>query len=156
MELNTKELETLSGLLHAFSQRTRLAILLGLHNEYSPPEIAETLDVSRPGLQGHLEQMRNQRLIHRDQSGQYQLTPLGQYFAEFVEQQQDQLLEIVTELEQREDEIEEQLEDSLSRTGISDQEWERLVSAQLWKDAADPVSKQLGVSQSDGSAEDDQ
>jgi len=155
MELNVDELETLSGIFHAFSQRTRLAILLGLYHEYSPPEIADTLDVSRPGLQSHLEQMREQRLIRRNQSGQYQLTPLGQYFAEFIEDQRDQLLDIVAYLEQTESEVEEELQTTVSQSSISEQEWERLVSAQLWEDATDPVSEQLGLSPPDAANPED-
>lgn len=146
MELKVDELETLSQLLHAFSQRTRLAILLGLYHDFSPPEIADALDVSRPGLQGHLDQMKEQRLIHRDGSGQYQLTPLGEYFADWIESQRNQLLNIVEHLDQVEEETEAELEDTLSQQSLSDQEWQRLVAAQVWEKASEPVKEQLGTS----------
>jgi len=147
MEIKVEELERLSGLLHAFSQRTRLAILLGLYHENTPPEIADALDVSRPGLQSHLDQMRDQRLVRRNQSGEYQLTPLGEYFAEFIESRRDQFLNVIEYLDEVESEVEAGLEESVSRESLSDQEWQRLVSAQLWEEASEPIQDQLGLSE---------
>lgn len=145
MEIDVDELETLSELLHAFSQRTRLAILLGLYHDHTPPEIAEAIDVSRPGLQGHLTQMKEQRLIHRNNSGRYQLTPLGKYFAELIENQRDQLLNVIEYLDQVEEETEADFENAVSRESISNQEWQRLVSAQVWEKASGPIRDQLGL-----------
>jgi Mn-dependent DtxR family transcriptional regulator len=143
MEVTGDELDRLSALLHAFSQKTRLAILLGLHHGFSPPEIADAVGVSRPGLQSHLEQMRQQRLLRRNASGGYMLTPLGEWFAEFLDEHRDMLLNIVEYLEQVETEVEDELKESVLREEVSESDWERLVAGRVWEQAAEPVTEQL-------------
>ena len=143
MVLSSEELEKLSTLFDAFSQKTRLAILLGFYHGDTAPTIADRLDISRPGLQNHLVKMRNADLLRKTDSGSYELTPIGAYFAELVEEQQDDLLDVVNALNDAESEAEQTLSEQVNPDMVSEDEWQRIVEAKKWEIAMERVDEHL-------------
>jgi len=143
MDLSSEELEELSTLFDAFSQKTRLAILLGLYHGDAPPAIAEQLDISRPGIQNHLVKMRDAGLLRKTESGSYGLTPIGVYFAELIEGRHEKLLEAVDTLEDAESRAEQELSKQVDPDMVSDTEWQRIVEAEKWETALERVDESL-------------
>ena len=88
------ELERLATLFSGLSNRTRLAVLLGVDDEQSMTAVAEDLGIRRPSVQGQLENLVDTGLVYRpdDRDYPYALTPLGEYFVEFLDQKGDLLL----------------------------------------------------------------
>jgi len=145
MALSPEELENLSTLFDAFSQKTRLAILLGLYNGDAPPAIADQLDISRPGLQNHLVKMRNADLLRKTESGNYTPTPVGKYFAGLVEEQQEELLDTVGILDDAESKAEQILSEQVNPDIVSDDEWQRIAEVKKWEIAREQVREQLDM-----------
>ena len=143
MVLSSEELEKLSTLFDAFSQKTRLAILLGFYHGDTAPTIADRLGISRPGLQNHLVKMRNADLLRKTDNGSYELTPIGAYFAELVEEQQDDLLDVVNALNDAESEAEQTLSEQVNPDMVSEDEWQRIVEAKKWEIAMERVDEHL-------------
>ena len=143
MVLSSEELERLSTLFDAFSQKTRLAILLGFYHGDTAPTIADRLDISRPGLQNHLVKMRNADLLRKTDSGSYELTPVGIHFAELVKEQQHELLDVVNALNEAESEAEQTLSEQVNPDMVSNDEWQRIVEAKKWEIAMEQVDEQL-------------
>jgi predicted transcriptional regulator len=143
MVLSSEELGKLSALFDAFSQKTRLAILLGFYHGDTAPTIADRLDISRPGLQNHLVKMRNADLLRKTDSGSYELTPVGIHFAELVEEQQHELLDVVNALNEAESEAEQTLSEQVNPDMVSNDEWQRIVEAKKWEIAMEQVDEQL-------------
>lgn len=145
MALSPEELGKLATLFDAFSQKTRLAILLGLYQGDAPPAIADQLDISRPGLQNHLVKMRDADLLRKTENGSYRLTPVGTYFAELVEERQEEFLNAVDALDDAESEAEQTLSEQVDPDMVSDDEWQRIVEAKKWELAVDRVRHLLAA-----------
>ena len=126
MDLNPEKIERLAQILSGFSQRTRLALLLGFYDGQQQSEIADLIGVSRAGLQSHLEKMLKAELIRRKNGRGYVLTPMGMFFAELILEQSDVVLEALTALDEAERRFEDQLGSNLSesdRRGIHGLKW---------------------------------
>lgn len=145
MDLSSEELGKLATLFDAFSQKTRLAILLGLYRGDMPPAIADQLGISRPGLQNHLVKMRDADLLRKTETGSYELTPIGTYFAELVEERHEELLNAVDVLRDAESEAEQALSEQVDPEMVSDEEWQRIVEAKKWELAVDRVRHLLAM-----------
>ena len=145
MVLSSEELEKLSTLFDAFSQKTRLAILLGFYHGDTAPTIADRLDISRPGLQNHLVKMRNADLLRKTDSGSYELTSVGIHLAELVEEEQHELLDAVNALNDAESKAEQALSEEVNPDMVSDDEWQRIVEAKKWELAERQVSELLKI-----------
>ena len=145
MDLSPEEIGELSTLFDAFSQKTRLAILLGLYRGDTPPAIADQLDISRPGLQNHLVKMRDADLLRKTESGSYELTPIGTYFAELVEERHGVLQSAVDALRDAESEAEQELSEQVDPEMVSDEEWQRIVEAKKWETSMERIRKQLSL-----------
>jgi predicted transcriptional regulator len=102
------EMARLARVFNGFSQRTRLALLLGFYDDQRASEVAEFLDISRAGMQNHLKKMREAELI-RKQDGGYELTALGIFFAEWLIEQNDTILQALDTLDDAEKEFADQL-----------------------------------------------
>ena len=108
MTLTPAELARLARVFNGFSQRTRLALLLGFYEDQRASEVAEFLDISRAGMQNHLKKMREAELI-RKQDGGYELTALGTFFAEWIIGQNNAILQALDALDDAEQEFADQL-----------------------------------------------
>ena len=108
MTLTPAELARLARVFNGFSQRTRLALLLGFYEDQRASEVAEFLDISRAGMQNHLKKMREAELI-RKQDGGYELTALGIFFAEWLIEQNTAVLQALDALDDAEQEFADQL-----------------------------------------------
>lgn len=53
----------------AFTSQNRLSILLQLYDRISPTQIAESLGISRPGIQKHIDMLEAVGLLRREGSG---------------------------------------------------------------------------------------
>ena len=145
MDLSPEELGKLATLFDAFSQKTRLAILLGIYREDTPPVIADQLDISRPGLQNHLVKMRDADLLRKTESGSYELTPIGTYFAKLIEDQHEELQNAVDVLSDAESKAEQELSKQVDPEMVSDDEWQRIVEAKKWEQASEAVEQLLNT-----------
>ena len=143
MDLSEEELEQLTALFNAFGQKTRLTILLGFYHGETAAEIADQLDISRPGLQSHFVKMRDADLIRKTDDGTYALTPVGTYFAELVESRRGTLLDVTEILADAECRAEQELSKQVDPDMVSDTEWQRIVEAEKWKSTAHTVKKIL-------------
>jgi len=145
MDLSEEELEQLTALFNAFGQKTRLTILLGFYHGETAAEIADQLDISRPGLQSHFVKMRDADLIRKTDDGTYALTPVGTYFAELVESRRGTLLDVTEILADAESDAEQKLEDEVNQDLISNTEWQRIVEERKWGLVEKAVREQLGT-----------
>ena len=116
MNLNPEEIEQLAQILSGFSQRTRLALLLGFYDGQQQSEIADLIGISRAGLQSHLEKMLEAELIRRKNGRGYVLTPIGTFFAELILEQSNRVLESLTALDEAERGFEDQLGSDLGES----------------------------------------
>jgi len=87
--------------------------------------------------------MRNADLLRKTDSGSYELTPIGAYFAELVEEQQDDLLDVVNALNDAESEAEQTLSEQVNPDMVSEDEWQRIVEAKKWEIAMERVDEHL-------------
>jgi predicted ArsR family transcriptional regulator len=145
MDLSEEELEQLTALFNAFGQKTRLTILLGFYHGETAAEIADQLDISRPGLQSHFVKMRDADLIRKTDDGPYALTPVGTYFAELVESRRGTLLDVTEILADAESDAEQDLEDEVNQDLISETEWQRIVEDEKWERAIEQVRETLNT-----------
>jgi predicted ArsR family transcriptional regulator len=145
MDLSEEELEQLTVLFNAFGQKTRLTILLGFYHGETAAEIADQLDISRPGLQSHFVKMRDADLIRKTDDGTYALTPVGTYFAELVESRRGTLLDVTEILADAESEAEQELEGEVNQDLISETEWQRIIEDEKWERAVEQVRETLNT-----------
>jgi hypothetical protein len=143
MDLSEEELEQLTALFNAFGQKTRLTILVGFYHGETAAEIADQLDISRPGLQSHFVKMRDADLIWKTDDGTYALTPVGTYFAELVESRRGTLLDVTEILADAESDAEQDLDDEVNQNLISNTEWQRIVEERKWGLAEETVREHL-------------
>jgi len=87
--------------------------------------------------------MRNADLLRKTDSGSYELTPIGAYFAELVEEQQHELLDTVNVLNDAESKAEQALSEEVNPDMVSDDEWQRIVEAKKWDIASEAVRQLL-------------
>jgi hypothetical protein len=71
------------------------------------------------------------------------LTPVGIHFAELVEEQQHELLDVVNALNEAESEAEQTLSEQVNPDMVSNDEWQRIVEAKKWEIAMEQVDEQL-------------
>jgi DNA-binding MarR family transcriptional regulator len=133
MDLDPEEVQRLAQVFSGFSQRTRLALLLGFYNGQQQSEVADHLGISRAGLQGHLEKMLEAELIRRKNGQGYVLTPMGRFFAEQILEQSDAVIESLDALNDAEQRLEDQLGDGL------DEADKRRVRGLKWSLAEDRI-----------------
>lgn len=148
--LSTDEIEALAGVFNGFSQRTRLAILLGFHHGHSTTEIADALEISRAGLQNHFTKMKTAQLLRPTDSG-HEVTPFGRYFVKLVEDRQEEILDALERIEDERKIVEEDMADEVNPEYISEAEWNRLVDRELWNRIESDIVESLFIDVPDDS-----
>lgn len=143
MDLDPEEIQRLAQVFSGFSQRTRLALLLGFYESRQQSEIADFLDISRAGLQNHLEKMLEAELIRRKNGRGYVLTPIGTFFAELLLEQSNGVLESLDALNDAEQRLEEQLGTNLSESD------RRRIQGLKWSLAEERIEEILDLPSSD-------
>lgn len=134
-------LQRMAWLFQGVAAESRLAVLVGLLEGESMPAVADDLGVSRSAIQGHLDHLMQRRMVYRPETGEktYRLTPLGLFFAVFIRENQDLLLEIMDLIEETEDAV----ADDLSDVPVSDETRERMVAEETYDRVADEVEELL-------------
>ncbi|WP_049937269.1 winged helix-turn-helix domain-containing protein [Haloplanus natans] len=146
------DFEAVSGLFQGLAHEARLALLLGIYHGKSLNEIAEFLEITRGGMQDHLEKLIDCELLYRpEETGKtYGLTPFGLFFVEFLLQNEETLVEALGELRLEEKRVELAVEEVRNEAeeqdiSLSEKEWQRKVHSRKWEQAWDDVKDSLGV-----------
>lgn len=133
-EISAADVEDLSRLYNGFGQRTRLAILLGFYHGNATTDISDALGITRAGLTNHLDQMTDAGLLKSKGKG-YELTVVGQYFAEQIEAEKARLLAARHLLDVVEERVEDRLAEEVNPEFVSDTEWRAMVENEVWHQA---------------------
>jgi DNA-binding transcriptional ArsR family regulator len=140
-----EDLQDLAGVYKGLSHEARLAILFGLSEDASLNEVSDFLGITRGALQDHIQMLLEAELIYRpeDSPRTYQLTPLGEYFVEQLEKDEDTIIEALQELEKAEQELEDDYRSQLAELEDSDlvdeNKVEKKVHTEKWEQAAGKV-----------------
>lgn len=138
MGTDEEEWTHLAALFAGLANPARVAIIDGIRNDEEMPAVADQVGLTRSGIQKHLDTLIETGLVYRppNEDRTYALTPLGQFFAVFLEQFGDELLAAVTAIEEAEQEARDELigmpvsDDTIERA-IAERKWE-LVQDELW------------------------
>lgn len=143
------EFEQLSKLIKGVGSDTRLALLIGLNHGYSANEIAKFLDMTRGGLQNNIYKMIDAGLIYRpgeENQSTYKLTPLGEFFAQFFATHGRDLLDVIAQIEQTENTIREDLQQSPLSDELDQNAKEKLIHTKAWNEIEEEVRDRLSQS----------
>jgi len=113
----------------------RLAILRGLDEDRSMPDVADEIGMQRGTLQDHIERLIRCRLVYRpgDEARTYALTPFGEDVVAWLDGIEPELEQRITEVTRAEREIREELESA----PLADGEVEQVVQRELWQRLAE-------------------
>lgn len=147
MEFDDPEaFDRVAQVVKGFSNTTRLALLTGLYYGYDAPEIAAFLDMTRGGLQSNIQTMIEADLIYRpadDDAPTYQLTPLGEYFAQYFSKTGPTIQAVSELLDRTEGQVEQELHESPLGDGLTATERQKLVHTKKWAASGDEVANHL-------------
>lgn len=138
-----EEWEALADVFSGVAHPARVAVVQGLHEDRSIPDIVEDLSITRGGLQNHLETLIDAQLVYRtgESDAPYALTPIGLYFAVLLEDQEDVLLSAVEMVQ----EAEAQSRDEFADVPMSDEEVDKQVTRRKWELVGDELYEVLDV-----------
>lgn len=125
-----------SGVAHPY----RIAILAGLKNGESLPEVADDVGTTRGTLQHHVEKLIDADLVYR-RNGTFAVTPVGRYMLARVQEWRDDLAPAFDRLDAARDVAEEELEPA--RDVLDDDEYDRKLHKTTWENAADDIADLL-------------
>ena len=140
-------IDAVAELCTGVANPTRIAILLGIRHGWQMPTVAEKMGISRSGVQNHIDRLVTFDLVYRPESGDsYALTPLGQFFASWIEDHMEDLAAVVDALPDAEDEA----ADEVDTIGVElgEETRERLVAEKKWgviREEMDDELTALGV-----------
>lgn len=141
MEDDVSEMEPVARLFSGISHPSRIRILYGVREGKTMQEVADTLEVTRGGLQDHIERMVTAELIYRPEDGTYALTPFGTYLVELLESDGDTLQDAFEILDDEQDTVEEEFDSA--DLPIDDRTREKSVHTETWKRAKDRIQELL-------------
>lgn len=135
----TEELEELTAIYKALGNQARITVLLHIYNGNPVSELTEELDMSRSGLQKHVEQLIDTNLLYRpvDSQKTYDTTTLGQFFIKEINDNKEDVDKILNNYQAQLQTLKEDQEETLhhmQEAGISTQELENKLSAEAWKE----------------------
>lgn len=139
------ELEPVARLFSGISHPSRITILYGVREGKTMQEVADSLEVTRGGLQDHIERMVTAELIYRPEDGIYALTPFGTYLVELLESDGDTLQDAFEILEEEQGTV--QAEFDAADLPIDDRAREKSVHTETWERAKDRIQELLEESQ---------
>lgn len=140
------DFSAVSSLFQGLGHEARLALLMGIYQDKSLNEVAEFLDITRGGMQDHLEKLIDCELLYRpeDSSKTYDLTPFGAFFVEFLLSNEDILVGAISQLQDEEEMVEAAVDNVRSEIDeedvpVSEKDWERKIHTKKWGQAWDEV-----------------
>ena len=131
MTFEKDEWDQLAALFAGCANPARVAIIDGIRHGEAMPTVADQVGLSRSGIQKHLDTLIETGLVYRPPTGEqtYALTPLGQFFAVFLDRFGDDLLAAVVAIEEAEQEAREEL----TEMPVSEDMMERAIAERKWK-----------------------
>lgn len=146
MEYTAAEREHMAAVLAGVANPARIAILFGLRDGKLMPAIADEIGMTRGGVQKHIESLIDAELVYRPSSEEstYALTPLGRFLAELLEQNGDSIAAVLTQLDEQEESVREEIGQMQELVDEIDQRtWERTVHTRTWEQAMDTIETLL-------------
>jgi len=133
------EIEEIADIYKALGNESRIQILFQLYNGNPVSELTDELDITRSGLQKHIEQMIDAHLLYRpvDSDKTYALTTLGEYFIDDINENQEKIESVLNRFQTRLNELREEEEETLERmeeAGVNTKELENKLQAQAWNE----------------------
>jgi|GEM_PF-3450491 len=137
-DFDTEELNDLAEIYQALGNQTRLEILLKLGEGGSVSDIHKEKDISRSGLQKHIERLVKSDLVYRprEKKKTYELTPLGEHYAELVKTDGEAALNVLelfktekTRLEEENSEAKQTLEEA----GVDLTDFQQKIEEEAWQ-----------------------
>lgn len=127
----------LADLFSGIGSRARLAILMGVYHDRSMQDVADDLGITRSGVQKHLETLLGANLVYRPETGDqtYVLTPIGHFFAAFLDHFGDALVQAVEGIEAAERDA----KDEFTDVPLSERALEREVQRRKWELVSDDL-----------------
>jgi predicted ArsR family transcriptional regulator len=94
--------------------------------------VAEDIEMTRSGVQRHLEVLMEHELVIRSETGDtlYRVTPLGRFFVRFTEGFAPALSEVLAQVEQ----VEQEARDEYADLPVNEQTLERMVGERKWEE----------------------
>lgn len=153
-ELNgwtVSEFEDLSGIYKGIGHPARISILIALETEATLSDVADLWDFSRPTVSDHVEKLRDANLVYQPEDagrGEYELTPLGQYYVDRIRDEKEAVIPILEEAEKQEQELRENIQqgmDEAEEMGIpvDEEKLERRIQTEIWEEKEDSFNKKL-------------
>ena len=140
MTTHSPTIEGTADIFQAVSHPNRVYILFALQSDKNPSEIADELNMSRPGIEAHLNKLQEGSLVRKTTNRGYELSILGDYMAEEIDERINPVSEI---LESCRIEAEDSIGERVDRSIVSDEEWERIVTEEMWELADDRLDQML-------------
>jgi len=144
------DFKAVSSLFQGLAHEARLALLLGIYQDKSLNEIADFLDITRGGMQDHLEKLIDCELLYRpeDSSKTYDLTPFGDFFVNFLLENEETLVSAINQLEVEEEKVQQAVDEVRSQVDeadvpVSDKDWSRKIHSKKWGQAWEEIEKIL-------------
>lgn len=133
----------LAGVFSGLANRARLAILMGIYHGHSMQTVTATLEITRSGVQKHLDTLIDTDLVYRPATGEqtYALTPLGHVFAVFLDHYGTDLTAAVAAI----DAAEAAAREEFAEVPLSDQVRDREVTRRKWALLDEAVSDRLAA-----------
>lgn len=147
-DASASELTLLAEVWTGVSNRSRLAIMIGLREGKNLPDIAEELGVTRGGMQKHVERLVKSELVYRpaDPDKTYALTPLGEFVLGIVTKHHEKVIAAMEHLDEVEDQADdidpEQLLELVEAVGDREKAKHTWKWEQAWEDVAEPLDSE--------------
>ena len=131
------EIEEIADIYKALGNESRIQILFQLYNGNPVSELTDELDITRSGLQKHIEQMIDAHLLYRpvDSDKTYALTTLGEFFLHDINENQEKVGAVLDKYQSQLNELRGEEEETLERmeeAGVNTKELENKLQAQAW------------------------
>ncbi|WP_207587109.1 winged helix-turn-helix domain-containing protein [Halomontanus rarus] len=136
-----RSVSVLAELFAGLGNANRLATLLGLYRGESVAAIADTVPITEQGVRQHADRLVEAGLVYRPETADelYAVTPLGVFFAVFVEEHQDAVLRVVDAV----DEAEEQARAEYEEAPLAEETRERVVTERKWALVEEELADEL-------------
>jgi DNA-binding MarR family transcriptional regulator len=138
MDIQESTDDRVVALFRGLAHPHRIAIVRGIRQDHALTQVAAALDLSRSGVQTHVDTLVETELVVRtgDQQEPYRLTVLGDLALQLVEQVQHP----VQTVEDARQTAADQAEDELGDAPLSDAERDRAINRRTWELVAEVLN----------------
>jgi len=137
-DVDTEDLDALADLYQALGNQTRLEVLLKLSEDDPVSDIQKEKDISRSGLQKHIERLIESELVYRprEKKKTYELTPLGEHYAGLVETDDKASLKVLELFKDEKTRLEEENQEArrtLEEAGVDLTDFQQKIKEEAWQ-----------------------